>query len=259
MFCCFQYITLWEKYKDANFIRLVDIVPKFVVFLWKGSQKGEVLMHGVTTNNSPQGVCCYVIKDGVVTQVQDAVSAQRLEELYILALKQYMITYHLSDWADDDGDNGMGYDYDNSYTIHRAPEKEELLLKDGELYGFVVDGEKGVLEINGTTLVTRSGSSSLRYGDSCSWELKEMPGLPHYAWIPNLPLPSREHRFTPEDFPEGLVSCVVKYDHRQDQRGHFDGRSHITVKLTDAAVANPEKTLNTLKQIRSGCRLIKLR
>jgi len=52
-----------------------------------------------------------------------------------------IIGYNLVDWANDNTDWGVGYDYDNSYQVLREPLRCELVIRDGVFFGFKVHSD----------------------------------------------------------------------------------------------------------------------
>lgn len=97
------------------------------------------------------------------------VDAVDFEAIYAYARQKYAIDYDLSDWADDDTDSGWGYDYFNSYEVLREPERDELVVRDGRLYGFQV--AKGKMLVPGEVERAYEGSITKRYGDQQVWRL----------------------------------------------------------------------------------------
>lgn len=65
-----------------------------------------------------------------------------IEEIFKYARKKYTIKYSFGDWYNGDTDAGMGFSYSNSVTVYREPFRNELLISDGKLYGFVVNYNK---------------------------------------------------------------------------------------------------------------------
>lgn len=191
-----------------------------------------------------------------------------IEELYCEARQKYTIDYHLSDWADDDGDSGMGYCYDNSYGMKREPSRRELVIKDGVLVGFYVgrilpymleDGfiihPKDVkqyflsLPDNNMLFYDRQPYSK-RYSSYESWEVLTEPS-PHiceYAFLTYVAQKDRDYLFTAADFSEELVEAVVKQIYIEDSRGHFNDAFRVKLKLKPAAGKHPDRVLNELSK-----------
>lgn len=199
----------------------------------------------------------YVCEDATIIKRYAFDIPSEIDKAYETARMNYTITYYHEDSADDDGDNGMGYDYDNSYVIHRAPKKEEIIIKNGKLYGFVVCGEKKPLLISGAETVTADRHNSPRYKSGYTWNLTYDPCIPRYMWVPGMEASSKYHRFAPKDFPENLVKAVVKQVGIQDNRGYFDGKFDVTVELTDAAVTDPAGTMDKFLSFNSRSTLLK--
>ena len=174
-----------------------------------------------------------------------------LESLYQSVRKQYTIEYHLTDWADDDSDAGRGYCYDNSYSFCREPYREEMIIENGELVGFYVGPVKQELN-NGQLLplkqdasVYMGGTHSSRYDSSQSWKLQieETPAPSGYVYLVYVPHEDKSKEFLPVDFSEELVEAVKGQCFIEDSRGHFDGASRFTLKLTAKAVQDPDRVL----------------
>jgi hypothetical protein len=124
----------------------------------------------------------FVIENGELNQVKTEILPAELEELYQQIRKMYMIQYICSDWASDTSDNGMGYDYDNSYEVFREPERREMVVQNNKLIGFYVGfsnnvqleykaTEKYLLKLEDGAIICQ-GSSSTRYGNSKKWILQ---------------------------------------------------------------------------------------
>ena len=199
----------------------------------------------------------YVCEDDTIIKRYAFDIPSEIDEAYETARMNYTITYYHEDSADDDGDNGMGYDYDNSYVIHRAPKKNEIIIKNGKLYGFVVCGEKNPLLISSAGTVTVDRYNSPRYKSGYTWNLTYDPCIPRYMWVPGMKASSKDHIFAPKDFPENLVKAVVKQVGIQDNRGYFDGEFDVTVELTDAAVTDPAGTMDKFLSFNSRSTLLK--
>lgn len=179
-----------------------------------------------------------------------------IEAFYAEVRQKYTIRYERIDWADDDTDAGMGYDYDNSYSFFGAPTRHELVLKDGALYGFWVGfnsyypgySKPEMLIPGEIEEVTRSSGYSSKYGNSTSWKLitETVPAPCQYCYLLEYPHQNRDDVITAADFAGDWVEEVVWRDYIQDHRGHFDNASRLKVKLTAKGIANPDDALKAL-------------
>ena len=169
-----------------------------------------------------------------------------LEQLYQKIRKMYVIEYYCYDWAEDTGDAGMGYDYDNSYEIFREPERREMVVQDGKLVGFYVGfsgnthleqqaSKEYFLKLEHNSEIYHGGSSSNRYGNSKKWVLniKEEPSPLEQVCLFWVNEEDREHMFTPEEFDSKFVEAVLDKCRWQDNYGRFDGAFRVTLKLTN--------------------------
>lgn len=167
-----------------------------------------------------------------------------IEELYAHVRQAYSIELDLTDWADDDTDAGWGYCYDNSYSVVREPLRSELVVgMDGELYGLCVTDN--LVLVPGAKEQVSKGHYHPRYGDSYTWKLlvEETPSPADHVFLPYYPSPDSQHEFTPSEFPSGVVEAVHRKINVENSRGHFDNRARLTLKLTPAAMADPDGTL----------------
>lgn len=193
----------------------------------------------------------YVFKYGKIVKNFVETWSEEFEKLYSMVRVKYTIIYHHSDWADGDFYEGWGDDYDNSYTLYREPERKELLLKDGELYGFVTNS------VNCPLIITDPKSYDPPLIGWDSWTLSDESSLSRYLWIPRLEADSEKYEFSADDFPKGFVKAVVKQIGKEDSKGFFDGSFDVTIELTDNAIANPDATLSEFFKIKPGCVLVK--
>lgn len=193
----------------------------------------------------------------ILTKVE--ILPPEIEEIYKSARKNYTIKYCRSDWADDDRDSGMGYDYDNSYTIFREPKRDELVIKNGKLFGFFVGynpynseepDKKYLLEISGKNEIYESGTSSNFYGDSKEWKLicESEPNPAGFVFLPHVNETDAEHDFVPSDFPSDYIETALSKIRFQDSRGHFDNAFRIILKLNPEGVENPDAVLKSLSE-----------
>lgn len=174
-----------------------------------------------------------------------------LESLYQLVREKYTIEYRLSDWADDDSDAGWGYCYDNSYSFCREPYREEMIIDNGELVGFYVGSIKQdltnsqILPLKQGAEVYIGGTYSPRYNSSQKWALKieDDPAPSGYVFLIYVSHEEKNKHFLPADFSEELVETVEWQCFIEDSRGHFDGASRFKLKLTSAAMQNPDRVL----------------
>jgi len=204
----------------------------------------------------------FVIENDELVQVQTENLPVELEELYQQVRKMYIIQYNCSDWANDTSDNGMGYDYDNSYEVFREPERREMVVHNGKLIGFYVGfsnnilleskaTEKYLLKLeNGAEIC--HGTSSTRYGNSKTWVLhikEEAAQLESICllWVEE---EDREHTFTPEEFDCKYIDSVLGKCRWENSSGYFDGAFRVTLKLTKEGAENPDAVLQELHRYR---------
>ena len=183
-----------------------------------------------------------------------------LEKLYQEIRKMYLIKYFCSDWANDTSDNGMGYDYNNSYEVFREPERREMIILDGKLVGFYVGfsnniqlenkaTEKYLLKLENGAKICQ-GTSSTRYGNSKTWVLhikEESAPLDSVCllWVEE---EDREHTFTAEEFDCKYIHSVLDKCKWENSNGYFDGAFRVTFKLTREGTENPDAVLQALKK-----------
>lgn len=199
----------------------------------------------------------YVIENEEFTLVETEDLPLELEELYQEIRKKYIIEYSCFDWAEDTGDAGMGYDYDNSYKLFREPYRREIVIQDDKLVGFYVgyrlEGKatkEYFLKLENGAKIYQRGSSSPRYGNSKEWVLnikEELSPLEHVCllWVNEK---EREHTFTPEEFECKFVESVLKVCRWQDNYGRFDGAFRVILKLTKEGKENPDIVLQELEK-----------
>ena len=185
-----------------------------------------------------------------------------LEELYQKIRKLYVIQYIRSDWASDTSDNGMGYDYDNSYEIFREPERREMVIKDGKLVGLYVGfsddirleheaTEKYLLKLEKDAKICQ-GKNSVCYGDSKTWMLHiNEEALPLESvclfWVK---AEDRDHIFEVEEFDCKYIESVSDKCSWEDSDGYFNGAFRVTLKLTKEGIENPDSVLQALQMYR---------
>jgi len=204
----------------------------------------------------------FIIENEELVQVKTENLPVELEELYQQVRKKYIIQYNCSDWANDTGDNGMGYDYDNSYEVFREPERREMIIQNDKLVGFYVGfsndvqleskaTEKYLLKLeNGAKIY--QGTSSTRYGDSKTWVLhiKEEAGLLENICLLWVEAEDKEHTFTPEEFDCKYIDSVLGKCRWENSNGYFDGAFRVTLKLTKEGAENPDAVLQELQKYR---------
>lgn len=183
-----------------------------------------------------------------------------LEELYLKIRKLYTIQYSRSDWANDTSDNGMGYDYDNSYEIFREPARREMVIQDDKLIGFYVGFSDDIqLEYKATgkyflTLEKDAkiyqGTSSTRYGNSKTWilHINEDTSPLECVCLFWVEAEDREHTFKPEEFDCKYIESVLAKCKWEDSYGYFDGAFRVTLKLTKEGTENPDSVLQALQR-----------
>ena len=179
-----------------------------------------------------------------------------IELLYQSVRKQYTIEYHATDWADDDSDAGRGYCYDNSYSFSREPAREEMVIENGALAGFYVGAvgrelqNSQILPLKQGASVSTGGSHTSRYGSGQSWvlQIEEAPAHSGYVYLVYVPHEDKNKNFLPADFSEELVEAVAHQCFIEDSRGHFNGASRFTLKLTAAATQDPDRVLAYFKE-----------
>jgi len=201
----------------------------------------------------------FIIENEELVQVKAESLPVELEELYQQIRKMYVIQYKCFDWASDTSDNGMGYDYDNSYEVFREPQRREMVIQDNRLVGFYVGfsddiqlenkaTEKYFLKLeNGDEI--HQGTSSTRYGNSKTWILctnEEAVQLGNIClmWVES---DNREHTFTPEEFDCKYIDSVLGKCKWEDSNGYFAGAFRVTLKLTEEGAENPDAVLKELQ------------
>lgn len=181
-----------------------------------------------------------------------------LEQLYQQVRQKYTIQYEVFDWADDDSDAGWGYCYDNSYSFSREPQREEMIVQNGQLIGFYVGpirrelSDDQILFLRQDEQVYIRGTCTSRYGSSWNWVLKieETPAPCEYVFLMNVEHKDKDKRFLPTDFSEDLVEAVVWQCFIEDNRGHFDDASRFKLKLTPTAIQDPDGVLAYFKKFK---------
>lgn len=204
----------------------------------------------------------FMIENEELVQVQTEKLPVELEKLYQQVRKMYIIQYNCWDWANDTSDNGMGYDYDNSYEVFREPERREMIVRDDELIGFYVGfsnniqlenkaTEKYFLKLeNGAEI--HHGTSSTRYGNSKTWVLhiKEEAVQSEDICLLWVEAEDKEHIFTPEEFDCKYIDSVLGKSKWENSNGYFDGAFRVTLKLTREGAENPDAVLQELQKYR---------
>lgn len=195
----------------------------------------------------------YLIKkDGELYWQETEVFPEKLESLYQSIRGKYTVEYRSIDWSDDDSDAGRGYCYDNSYSYGREPYREEMIIENDELVGFYVGSSKRepnkdhILPLKQDVAVYSGHSSSSRYAFYQSWVLKieETPAPAGYVFLTRVSHEDKNKVFSPADFSEELVEAVTYRCFIEDSRGHFNGASRLKLKLTPAAIQNPDHVLD---------------
>ena len=208
----------------------------------------SVDIHSTAFEHCPSLVYYYVFRQGKVEKEFAGTWSQELENLYRKARVEYTIRYHCSDYEYDDFENPWSGHYDNSYTVYREPTRKEMILKDGELYGFFADN-RCVLPLD--------DPKAYEIRPLISWALIHEPCAARYVWIPWVDADCEEHRFSPQDFPKGLVKSVAKQVAKENRYGEFGRAFDVTVELTDEAAADPDATLAEFLNYEDGCMLVK--
>ena len=204
----------------------------------------------------------FIMENEELVQVKTESLPVELEELYQQVRKMYVIQYKCSDWASDTSDNGMGYDYDNSYEVFREPERREMIIQDGKLIGFYVGfsnniqleskaTEKYLLKLeNGAEIY--QGSSSTRYGNSKTWVLhiNEKAECLESVCLLWVEAEDKEHTFTPKEFDCKYIDSILGKYKWEDSNGYFNGAFRVTVRLTKEGAENPDAVLKELQTYR---------
>ena len=164
-------------------------------------------------------------------------------EVYLYAIRHYTIEDDVIDWADDDTDWGMGYDYDNSYKVIRAPLPDELVVQDGVLTGFSAGGKAGhFLSENGEHEASEIHSTH-RYGHGHNWHLiiDEVPYYPHYF---SVILSDDEKKSLKESLTDEsaefhkYVKQIVSGISIEDKRGYESENARYKFEFSDYAMEN---------------------
>lgn len=178
-----------------------------------------------------------------------------IEEEYRDIRNGYSVKYDVVDWADDDTDSGMGYCYDNSYSIYREPFRSEIVVENGKIWGFCFKKDYYdticiALSDAGTTQ-TVFGHNSGRYGHSTRWTLvrEDDPLAAKYAYV-IIDEADRKKKFTSANFPKGIVGRCVKTVGIEDSRGHYDGRMRAWLELTDEASKDIDAAIDSLRSFK---------
>lgn len=199
----------------------------------------------------------YVMENDELILVETKDLPEELEKLYREIRRMYIIEFSCSDWAEDTGDAGMGYDYDNSYELFREPQRKEMVVRDGRLVGFYVGYQlesnatkKYLLSLEQGAKIRHGGPASPRYGNSKKWVLniKDEPAPLDYVCLMWVDEDEREHTFTPEEFECKYVRSVLKEYRWQDSYGRFDGAFRVVLELTKEGAQNPDEVLKALEK-----------
>ena len=198
----------------------------------------------------------FVKEEAGLRRIETETFPAELELLYQQVRQKYTIQYKSFDWADDDSDAGMGYCYDNFYAFSREPQREELIIQNGQLIGFYVgpirrelsDGQ--ILPLKQDARVYISGTCSSRHGSGQEWGLKieEKPAPCGYVFLTCVPHEDKNKEFLPSDFSGKLVEEVTWRCSIEDSRGHFDDASRFKLKLTPKAIQDPDGVLLYFKE-----------
>lgn len=184
-------------------------------------------------------------EDGLVLAEYETAS-EEVKRKIADAQKAFTIYEYVCDWADDDTDWGMGYDYDNSYEVYLEPTVSETVVENGTVIGFLPDGAKKILLIDGERTIDQRETTS-RYGSGSLWKLiEDEPPAPGRILRFITDEEDSSRIFTPGDFPDGLVESVVKTESIYDDRGYYDGRLKIWVLLTEQAMEDREKAIRAI-------------
>ena len=167
-----------------------------------------------------------------------------IEEIFKYARKKYTIKYSFGNWYDGDTDAGMGFSYHNSATVYREPFRNELLISDGKLYGFVVNYDKytessnKILVIGEDRELIRDRSLS-REGDWEKWALiiEEEETFASYVFF--------KSSYCPPELEEQFIESVGKSFHFD--YGNRD-ESLKMWKLTPEAIKDPDRVLKAFEQ-----------
>jgi len=200
--------------------------------------------------------------DGELIRHDVEVFPQEMEEMYAEVRQKFTIDYWRADSADDDSDAGYGYCYSNTYHILREPLRQEMVLEDGKLAGFYIGYVGGIhleqdqhtkkylLElVNGAEKFERYTYS--RYCNNFrSWELiiEDTPVPKDYVFLNHVLETDPNRQFVPEDFDGKLIASVEKQQKWEDSRGDFNNGFYVTLKLTEAGCACPDRVLEVLKK-----------
>ena len=184
-------------------------------------------------------------EDGLVP-VEYETASEEVKRKIADAQKAFTIYEHYYDWADDDTDWGMGYDYDNSFEVYLEPTVSETVVENGTVIGFLPDGAKQILLIDGERTIDQREITN-RYGSGSLWKLiEDEPPAPGRILCFTINENDSNRVFTPEDFPDGLVESVVKKEIICDNRGYYDNRLKIWVLLTEQAMEDREKAIRAI-------------
>lgn len=188
---------------------------------------------------------------------------EEVELQYQEIRKVYVIHYDRSDWAEDDRDAGMGYDYNNSYEVYREPQRRELVFEEDKLAGFYVGysddvrlestpTKKYFLPLKHEAKIYERGSYSSFYGNSKNWALlvKDEPADMDAVCLMRVEQEEKMHLFTLEEFDPMLVSAVLKQCSWEDCHGQFDGTYRVTLRLTEKAMMQPDAVLKAFSAYR---------
>lgn len=186
---------------------------------------------------------------------------QELEELYREVRQKYTIDHWRADSADDTSDAGYGYCYSNTFHIKREPLRHEMVLEDGKLVGFYVGyvneihlerdqyTKKFFLELVNGAEVLEIYSHSRYANNFRSWNMiiEETPAPKDGLFLMHVAEEDPKRQFMPADFDAELIASVEKQQKWEDSCGDFNGGFYLTLKLSEAGIADPDRVLKVLK------------
>lgn len=257
----FFLISNWRFQRKYNKEKIIEKKGIFALQNFHFKLKCNEFYAIIKKNKENKNMSYFVLENNNLICVDEPLSMQ-LEELYQKIRRMYVIEFSCSDWAEDTGDSGMGYDYNNSYEIFREPQRREMVIEDGKLAGFYVGFSDDIrlennpskeyfLKLEDNANIHR-GSSTNRYGNSKSWTLhiNETPSPMMYVCLLRVENEDKEYNFSPSDFDCEFVESVANKCKWEDNYGKFDGTFRVTLKLTDKGAQNPDEVLKALNKYR---------